>query len=950
MKHTFPARAKRTLAFTLAMALLLSLLPTLSLTADAAHSGEWTYKSSYEWISGSFNTTDSDLVYQDSQAYDWSVSITPTKTPPSSAQVVASITDESGKKISSYSTTVSNMAQRVETTLCSYENFPELTTKLYGSFTLTCELKLSGTAYATLVQTFSRVASNPIVSTVTSRSNPDNAFTFADPIDLVLNIKKQDGIAVAYNAAVTVTKGSTELLAARGISLPASTNITLSVKDLVNLPTIKTAGTYKVNLTLTDSKGTIQHQASTNFSVAALSGNLTTSITSASGSSLTFNNMVPDMVVNLKKTDGIAEGLVTAVTVKNNAGTVVYTGTFETNDVNATVTPDLSGLATTGTFTMSAEVTDDAGNHRATVSPVTFTRTNTTPMTYSITNNNDDNDGNIYASSDDFSLTLKITQKPSAKQTVSIKAVGTLNGKPYESSAMKATLSSTSGTATVTVNGSKLGSYGIFEDVSLVVYNASGVQLLQTSEAYSFARVLDSSTPGDLPLLNINDHFTSKKGDPGRKIKLMAQTGANMWRASVPWASVEKSKGTYSMPSDVKTVMDTTEAQNMQALILLAYGNEAVYGDSNPGNTTWLNAYANYCYYVAEQMAKNYPNQVVGFEIWNEFNHASMGKIPEAYRTPANYVKLVKAASAKIRQVNSKYGTNFKVIGCSSAGDGYTSGNSQDFIKGIMAISGFFDAIDGISFHTYSSVETTSWSDQLKGQRTFEYISPAEHDFAARIEKFNGYLKQYNAPSDLEVWITETGWTTNEVPESGIGSTDGKTHITYGATEEDAAAYLVQLYTWALYEGSIDRIFWYDFMNDISNQTGSWGNNLTESNYGLIHNWNNSGDQPLAYSAKAGYVTMCALASKLGGATNGKQININGDSNIFAYQFTKDGNYITVIWSEGATKTIDLTLSKNISVTDMYGNATTYNAGSATLTLTEAPLYLEYASGAVSFG
>ena len=56
------------------------------------------------------------------------------------------------------------------------------------------------------------------------------------------------------------------------------------------------------------------------------------------------------------------------------------------------------------------------------------------------------------------------------------------------------------------------------------------------------------------------------------------------------------------------------------------------------------------------------------------------------------------------------------------------------------------------------------------------------------------------------------------------------------------------------------------------------------------------------------------------------------------------------MWAEGATKTVNLTLSKSISVSDMYGNATTYAAGSTTLTLTGAPIYLEYASGAVSFG
>ena len=954
MHIKFPAFAKRALAFTLALVLLLSLVPSLSLTANAAHSGTWTYKSGYEWISGSFNAADSDLVYQDDAAYDWSVSITPTKSPPASASVVASITDASGKVISSYNTTVSGMAQRVETELCSYDNFPELTTDLYGTFTLTCDLQLSGTSYAKLVQTFSRVSSSPVTSSVSSRSNPDKAFTFADPIDLVLNIKKNDGVATAYNAAVIVTRGSTQVLAARGVSLPASTNTVLSIKDLVNLPSLKTAGEYQVKLTLTDSTGATQHQASFPFYIMALSGNLTATITSASGSSLTFYQTVPDLVVNLEKTDNLPETLYTAVTVKDSTGTVVYSDTFTTTGTTATVTPSLSGLAATGTFTMSAEVTDDAGNHRATADPVTFIRTNVAPMSCSTSDYNSDNTGNIYSASDDYNVSLAITHTANKGKTVTVQVFGTLNGEAYASGTKKTTLSAYTGKATVKIDGAMLGAYGLFEDLYIVVSDSSGNELWRSTSAQtftrSFARVLDTSTPGDLPLLNLNDHFTTKKGDATLKISLMAQTGANMWRASVPWASVEKSKGTYAMPSDVKTVMDTTKAQGMQALVLLAYGNDEIYGTPNPTDSTWLNAYANYCYFVAEQMAKNYPDQVVAFEIWNEWNHSTMSKVPATYRTGAHYATVVKAASAKIRAVNQKYGTDFKVIAGATAGDGYGGSTSNTFIKAMFAASGFFNAVDGVSFHTYSSEETTTFSDQLKGQRVFEYISPAEHDFAARIVNYKNLMAQYNAPSDLEVWITETGWTTNEVPESGIGSTDGKTHITYGADEVDAAGYLVQLYAWALYDGSVDRIFWYDFMNDISNQTGSWGNNLTESNYGLIHNWNNSGDQPLAYSAKAGYVTVCALGSKLGGATNGKQIHINNDKNIFAYQFSKDGKYITVIWAEGSNKTVNLTLSKDITVSDMYGNATTYKAGSATLTLTGAPIYLEYASGAITFG
>lgn len=956
MKQVLPGLAKRALAFMLAFVLLLSLVPALPLAADAAvQTDGWEYNSSYQkyYKAAEFISSDADLVFENDQAYDWEVKFGHSYTSSLSPTITATVTDANGNQIGDKYETTGRLTSGTVYTVLRASDFPALTTNLAGTFKVVMEIYNGSTFMARMTKTFSRKLSVSIESSVSSRSNPDKVFTFADPIDLVLNIKQNSGIAAAYNAAVTVTNASgTELMAARGLSLPASTNITLSVKDLVNLPQITTAGAYKVNLTLTDSKGATLHQSSHSFCVVALKDNLTATVTSPTSGNMTFNDVTPDVVLNLKKTDGLAESFNIHLVITNEKGSQVFNGNL-TADVpatgTATVTPNLANVKAVGTYTVAATITDDAGNYRGSAN-ATFSITNNTPMTCTVTNNSPSKTGNIYynESGSDISMRIAITHKASATQYVTVKLVGTLNGKPCEHTVTRIQLGSL-GTRTTTISGSMLP-YGIFENVSFAVCDASGNELWRGTDTYSFSRVMSTGDPGDLPLLNLNDHFTSKKGDAELKISLMAQTGANMWRASIPWATVEKTKGNYAMVADVKTVMDQTKDTGMQALVLLAYGNDDIYGAPNPTNSTWLNAYANYCYYVAEQMALYYPDQVVAFEIWNEWNHASMSKVPATYRTGAHYATVVKAASAKIRQVNSVYGTNFKVIAGATAGDGYGDSTSNTFIKAMFAASGFFDAIDGVSFHTYSSEETTSWSDQLKGQRTFEYISPAEHDFAARITNYKNLMAQYNAPSALEVWITETGWTTNEVPESGIGSTDGKTHITYGADEVDAAGYLVQLYAWALYDGTVDRIFWYDFMNDISNQTGIWANNQTESNYGLVHNWNNSGDQPLAYSAKPGYVTMCALSSKLGGASNGKQIHINSDSNIFAYQFSKDGKYITVMWAEGSNKTVNLTLSKDITVSDMYGNATTYKAGSVTLTLTGAPIYLEYASGAISFG
>lgn len=261
--------AKGTLAFILALGILFSLFPV---TVSAAHTEKWTYTpSSYSWITGSFQSADTDLVFENDQPYDWTVLITPGKRPPESAQISATIKDDQGNLISSCNKTVTGLTQHEDNVLCTAEDFEGLTTLQTGTFTLTLSLMSKGTTYATLVQTFSRVQEDPVKVSISSRSTPNMIFTVADPIDLVLNIKKPSGTQEGFHAAITVTnKSGDTLLAARGVSLPATTNISLILKDLVNIPAITDPGNYEVNLTLIDLSGTIRQKAVFPFIVTAL--------------------------------------------------------------------------------------------------------------------------------------------------------------------------------------------------------------------------------------------------------------------------------------------------------------------------------------------------------------------------------------------------------------------------------------------------------------------------------------------------------------------------------------------------------------------------------------------------------------------------------------------------------------------------------------------------------
>ena len=192
-------------------------------------------------------------------------------------------------------------------------------------------------------------------------------------------------------------------------------------------------------------------------------------------------------------------------------------------------------------------------------------------------------------------------------------------------------------------------------------------------------------------------------------------------------------------------------------------------------------------------------------------------------------------------------------------------------------------------------------------------------------------MNRYGDASEMEIWMTETGWST------AIGP---------GVTEEEQAAYYVQMCAWALANPDrVDRIFWYDLMNDRDAQTVDWDPNAGEHNWGLIHSWTNTGNEPLPYSAKKSYVAACAMTSILANAQYMDTFAL-GDG-IYAYRFQKDGQDLLVAFMDGDTKTVNVTFGGNLTVTDMYGNATTYT-GSAELNLSTCPIYIACAPGAIT--
>lgn len=908
----------------------------------------WTFLPFYETrFKGQFRSKHADLVFTDDDLYDWEVYLWQDMGSYTDIRINATIKNEQGETVGTPVETYADFADEEYVNIFSASQYPDLPTDEPGIYTLTLTASNGDTTYATLVKKFVlRITADPIKTEAYSLSKPNKVFSYADPIDLVLNIKKKDAVEEGFKAVTTITNANGEVVPSSEYDIPSSTNIDVSVKDLVNVTNIKTPGNYNVNVTLYNSaSGQERYETTIPFAVVDINRKFSVYINGEDD----YKDIVPSLSIDLQKDDGVKEDFRADVTVTNTeTDSVVFTQRYTAN-IPYTIPVELGSLPVTGSFRMDVVVTDSEGITRGTASH-SFTRTQA-PITATMTGDIPNPEGKhptgmIYTDADTPLGQLTIVHPSSANETLTLRYSGTYNGQE-----LNETLDITMpNEGSITLNAKDLLKYGIYEKLVFEIFDSNGNKA--TLGPYTFSLVIDSSS-ASMPLLNINDHFTNAalNGNYRLKIPLAAQAGASMWRATIPWDTVEKVEGKYDF-SSIDSVMKGTKQLGMQALIILAYNND-LYGQPNPNNSEWLNAYANYCYKTAEYMAEHYKDVVVGFEIWNEWNHKTMSKVPDGRREGDLYAKVVIAASEKIRQVNTEYqakgkDVNFLVIGGATAGDGYESGsNTDEFLDEMLGVSGIMQAMDVFSFHTYPNPEIST--QRGDPERYFEFVSPTKFEYANRITALKERLKKYGASNDLKIWMTETGWSTMG-QQTMFNDDDGAYHITTGVTEQEQAAYMIQLYAWALTDGTLDRIFWYDLMNDMKKLPDTdyydWYDYVKECNWGLIHNFNNKGDKPLPYSAKQGYVAMCAMSSMLSGATNGQSIGSLFGTDVHAYQFEKDGHILVVAWTDNdADTTRTVTFSGNMIITDMFGNATTYS-GTATLELSECPIYMEYASNA----
>ena len=161
--------------------------------------------------------------------------------------------------------------------------------------------------------------------------------------------------------------------------------------------------------------------------------------------------------------------------------------------------------------------------------------------------------------------------------------------------------------------------------------------------------------------------------------------GADEFRNSQPWSSVEKSPGTYSFPATYDAFIGKAASLGMGTLLTFADTNSLYDGGIMPFSAEGRQAYADYIVGVLDR----YGGTVRQVEVWNEFNgYNATG--PLASDKAGYYTELLKVVYQTVKAVHPEV----TVLGGSSnvVGIGYLE---SLFKRGALAY------MDGVAVHPY---------------------------------------------------------------------------------------------------------------------------------------------------------------------------------------------------------------------------------------------------------
>jgi hypothetical protein len=257
-----------------------------------------------------------------------------------------------------------------------------------------------------------------------------------------------------------------------------------------------------------------------------------------------------------------------------------------------------------------------------------------------------------------------------------------------------------------------------------------------------------------------------------------ASAGIGWVRCSFAWSDLEPVRGEWHFDK-ADMVVGKALARGIKVLGIMGASPPWANG-GNPWNypPTDLEAWTIYTWTVSQR----YRGYVAAWEIGNEENIPQFW-MPEP--NPGQYVQLLGLASPAIRYADP----GVKVV------MGGVAGLDPQYLDDCLNL-GAADYIDAIAYHPYpETLEEDNYTPQESRCRD--------------IVGFVHWLVSEHTSKDLEIWITELGWTT--CPESPPG-----------VSEETQASYMLR--SFINYAGTdVDRVFWYNLNDEYLNEHDYYG-------------------------------------------------------------------------------------------------------------------------------
>jgi hypothetical protein len=367
-------------------------------------------------------------------------------------------------------------------------------------------------------------------------------------------------------------------------------------------------------------------------------------------------------------------------------------------------------------------------------------------------------------------------------------------------------------------------------------------------------------------------------------VPLLAAAGISTARDEAFWASAEKTKGIIQFPQQVTDYKAALDANHIDFLNILDYGNTLYYPDEAPSTDDQRAAFTRYAVAAVDQFGTAHTT----YELWNEWNLRDPDGAAQA--SPENYVALLKTVSAAVRAKHP----DVKLTGPALA----VINDWQSWFTKFADLGGL-DYVDAVTIHPYVQ--------PLEPEQSVAYVNTIRSIMAAH-------------GSSKPIYISEQGWATGTSGQS--------------VSEPVQARDLIRGELLAFGNG-VARYSGYNFMD-----AGTDPSNV-EHRFGLVRNLS---DARGALVPKPSYVATAVLARQIDQlpvvgqtrfGTNGYDVTFNagGAQTVHAVWSATPG-----LVNAGATP------GSTVQVTTMYGavtNLTADSGGHVWVNAGPEPVYLK---------